>query len=398
MFKSLKRIAYPVADVEIARNWYSDILNSKPLFDSPIAAIFKVGDCSLSLSKSVTHAQPAEERVATYWEVDDVDAAYKRLIESGATPVTAVKDVLNIRIAQVRDPFGNILGLSGPPLNVQDRTVEQQPSETAMSAAFCRALAAKDERKEITGPDVLAALFTKDKGKELLKDSTSRKWAIDHLVSSALYGYFIARTAYFDGVFCQALAGNIPQIVFLGAGYDTRSYRFRERLGQTRIFELDIRSTQERKLSILRDAKIDIPERVSFVTINFKSDTLAAVLTKAGFDPLKRTLFIWEGVTYYLKEEAIGNTLDFIRTHSPSNSSVCFDYMTEQLESVNAAEPFLFWIDANAIAPFLTRHGFTPVEHIDSQVMEKRYLTLRDGTIAERVLSRFCFVHAAIAG
>jgi methyltransferase (TIGR00027 family) len=161
---------------------------------------------------------------------------------------------------------------------------------------------------------------------------------------------------------------------------------------------LNIRSTQERKLSILRDAKIDIPEQVSFVTIDFKSDTLAGVLTRAGFDPLKRTLFIWEGMTYYLKEEAIGNTLDFIRTHSPRESSLCFDYMTEHLESVNAAEPFLFWIDANAIAPFLTKYGFEPLEHIDSQVMEKRYLTLHNGTIAERVLSRFCFIHATIAG
>jgi methyltransferase (TIGR00027 family) len=397
MFKSLKRIVYTVTDLESARRWYADLLGAQPVFDAPFAAIFVVGPCSLSLARSTTGPIDPDKQVPTYWEVDDIDAAFQRLIDAGAKPFAPIKEVLNIRTAQVVDPFGNLIGLTGPVNDAEHRTVEQKPSETAMSAAFCRALAARDDRQEIRGPDILAELFVEDKGRSLLRDSASRTWAIQNLVTSPLYGYFFSRTAYFDAVFTTAIGERIPQVVFLGAGYDTRAYRYRQSLGDTRVFELDISSTQERKRSILRDAKIAIPKNVSLVSINFKTDSLEDVLANAGFDPHRKTLFVWEGVTYYLKEDAVRSTLTFVTRHSTPGSSICFDYMTSQLESVNAAEPFLFWIRTTALKELLGELGLDLLEHIDSQLMEKRYLTLRNGTVAERVLTQFCFAHAVVA-
>lgn len=396
MFKSLKRITYQVTDIDKAKQWYSGILNAQPLFDSPFAVIFKVGDCTLSLSKGNPPMPETSERVDIYWEVEDIVTAYQRLIDSGAKAHTPINEVLNIRIAKVIDPFGNIIGITGAGLDTRERTVENQPSETAMTVAFCRALAAKDEREEIKGPDYLAELFLTEEGREPLKDSASRKWTIEKLITSAMYGYFIARTAFIDNIFKKSLAENIPQIVFLGAGYDTRAYRYRESLGKTRIFELDINSTQQRKIDIL-SAKIDIPQQVSFVSINFKVDNLEAVLRKAGFDETVKTLFIWEGVTYYLTEDAIRKTLSFIKVHSPQGSAICFDYLTEKLDSVNAAEPFQFWIGTNELEPFLAKLGFKTIEHIDSKEMEKRYLTLNDGSLAEKALSQFCLVHGIVS-
>ena len=64
-------------------------------------------------------------------------------------------------------------------------------------------------------------------------------------------GYFLARTAYFDHVFKSACEENIPQIVFLGAGYDTRACRYKDIIKSTRIFELDILPTQQHKKEIL---------------------------------------------------------------------------------------------------------------------------------------------------
>ena len=120
-----------------------------------------------------------------------------------------------------------------------------------------------------------------------------------------MYGYFIARTAFIDNIFENAINDDIPQIVFLGAGYDTRSYRFIKQLKSTVIFELDINTTQQRKTEILKKNKIDIPNSLSFVPINFNTDEIADVLSKAGYDKTKKTLFIWEGVTYYLTKEKI---------------------------------------------------------------------------------------------
>jgi methyltransferase (TIGR00027 family) len=331
-----------------------------------------------------------------YWEVDDIDKTYQRLIDSGAHPHTPIKTALNTRLAKVVDPFGNIIGLTGDVLAEEKSTVEHQPSQTAMLVAFCRALAAKDEREEIKGPDDLAELFLTEEGRQPLINKSSRTWAIQNLVTAPLYGYFMARTAYLDQVFKESLAAEISQIVLLGAGYDTRAYRYRDLIRRTRIFELDIAPTQKQKQETLKKADIEIPSAVVFVSVNFKQDQLTEVLRKNGFDPTAKTLFIWEGVSYYLTEDAVVKTLLFIKESSPSGSILCFDYLNKELESVSAAEPFQFWLDPGRLESFMETHGFKVLEHLDAPVLERRYLTLADGTLAEKTLTQFSLVQAVV--
>ena len=266
-----------------------------------------------------------------------------------------------------------------------------------MSVTFCRALASKDEREEIKGPDNIAEIFLAEEAKKLLIDNTTRKWAIQQLVTSPLYGYFIARTAYIDSVFQKVCMEGIPQIVILGAGYDTRAYRFREIIKNTKVFELDIHSTQHKKIESLEKAGISIPISLSFVPINFKTDKLYDVLSKAGYDKNKQSLFIWEGVIYYLSYEVVDSTLNFIKNNSSVDSFICFDYMTEELESINAAEPFRFWIVKDKIETLLAKKGFKIIEHISPDDMEKRYLTLKDGSLAEKTISKFYFILATLS-
>jgi hypothetical protein len=55
--------------------------------------------------------------------------------------------------------------------DVTKRSVEHQPSETALTTATMRALAAHDEREEIRGSDYLAEiLFLPEQRKAPLKD------------------------------------------------------------------------------------------------------------------------------------------------------------------------------------------------------------------------------------
>ena len=397
MFKSLKRITYFVDDIEKAKHWYNSVLDIQPIFDTPFAKIYNIDNCSLSLAKSETPMNEFNNQMDIYWEVDDIDAAFEKFVKQGAQVKTPIKQVFNIRIAQLIDPFGNIIGLTGELLNKEEQTVEKKPSETAQSVAFCRALALKEKRQEIKGPDYLAELFLTDDSIKILHDDNSRKWAIQNLVTSALYGYFIARTAFLDSIFKSACDDDIPQIVFLGAGYDTRSYRFLDKLKNTKIFELDIGTTQQRKLEILQINKINIPDLLSFIPFNFKTDNIQDFLFKAGYNSNKKTLFIWEGVTYYLTKEEVEKTLKFIQTYSPEESIICFDYMTDKLESINPSEPFQFWIAKEKIKKMLSNYGIKIDEHIDSIEMTKRYLTLQDGTIAEGILSSFCLIKAFVA-
>ena len=90
--------------------------------------------------------------------------------------------------------------------------------------------------------------------------------------------YIVARTKYFDDLFKQALADNIPQVVFLWAGYNTRSIRFKDSVGETKIFELDVPTTQKKKKDLLLKAGISGPEQLSFVPINFNKESMQTVL------------------------------------------------------------------------------------------------------------------------
>ena len=394
MFKSLKRVVYHANDLEKAKQWYNGILNTQPVFDSPFTLIYNVGDCSLSLAKDPNPISENKDRPEIYWEVDDIESVYKKLIDSGAQTHTPLKSIMNIRIAKVIDPFGNIIGLTGQAASAKDSKIEDKPSESAMTVAFCRALAFRDDKEGIKGPDYLAEIFLTDDAKKLLADDKSRKWTIQSLVTSPLYGYFISRTAFIDSIFVNALNEEIPQIVFLGAGYDTRPYRFIDIIKSTKIFELDITPTQHKKIEALKKSNVKIPASLVYMPVNFKTEKLEDVITKAGFDKNKKTLFIWEGVMYYLTPEAVASTFKFIKQNSPEGSTVCFDFLNEKMESVYAAEPFLFWIQKDNIESLLSKYGFKIITHLDSSEMEKKYLTLKDGTLAEKSMNRFNLVHA----
>jgi methyltransferase (TIGR00027 family) len=346
-----------------------------------------------------------------YWSVDDVDAAYKRLFQLGAARHSEINSVFGTRRASVFDPFGNILGIIGTAADNTKASVEHRPSESAQAVATMRALSCLDERETIRGRDYLAEKFLTEERRAALKNPAVREWMMKN--PPGLYEYAIARTAFFDQIVERAFAENMPQVVFLGAGYDTRSYRFKDLIKETRIFELDARPTQERKKELLRNAGISIPGQLTFLPVNFGSDDLGAVLSRAGFDRGKKTLFIWEGVTFYLMPDVVGDTLHFIKNNSRAGSSVCFDCAVTSPDGLNGygvkelreamkvsfpGEATLFAIEDGNVGSFLSQRGFTVIEQLTTEDMERKYLTLQDGSSAGRVTAMFRLVHAAVSG
>ena len=394
MFQCLKRLVYQVPDLGEASRWYSKILGKQPDYESPFGVIFNVGDNSLSLVPGNVPFPDDNGRMSVYWEVEDVDAAYQQLIAAGAKPHTELQNVHMIRIAKVFDPFGNVLGLTGKIPNTTDQTVESQPSRTAVGVALCRTLATYDERPELKGPDYLAKLFLTMEGQLPLKNASLRAKFISEFITTRRYGYMIARTAFIDRLFQQAIQEGTPQIVFLGAGYDTRTHRYPELPENITVFELDVPTTQNRKKEILQKANVATPPQLRYVSINFKNDSLKECLCRAGFDITAKTFFIWEGVTYYLDAGAIDATLQFVHDHTPTGSSICFDYMIAKMESVVVSEPYIFWLEKEKLDPFLAQRGFQAREHLDAAAIEHRFLTLPDGTIAEGTMPHFHLVHA----
>ncbi|MCJ7663833.1 MAG: SAM-dependent methyltransferase [Desulfobacterales bacterium] len=411
MFQGLRSIVYKVPDIEKAKNWYSKVFDTKPILDTSFAMFFSIGDSSLGLIPDTNTTIKSDDSVTAYWEVDDIDSEYTRLLKLGATPHTEISFVFNIKRATVIDPFGNILGIRTAAVDANKVSVEQQPSQTAMGVAAARAVSAIDEREEIKGHDYLAEIFLSDDLKTSLKEPAMLKEKISRM--PGMYEYIIARTAYFDHIAEQALRENIPQIVFLGAGYDTRPYRFKDLIKDTRIFELDIHTTQQHKMKLLHQKNIPIPGQLTFVPINFNTETLEDVLFKAGYRKDQKNIFIWEGVTYYLSSKAVDDTLSFIKSTSSVGSTVCFDYSAFWPEMLNAygvrklmetmrtnysGEAARFGIERGKIESFLSDRGYKIIDHLTAEDMEIKFLTLRDGSLAGKVIGHFCFARASISG
>lgn len=291
--------------------------------------------------------------------------------------------------------------------------VDNQPSMSALNVARCRAIAAHDPRGAIRGADVLAEMFLDDAGRASLRTPAMHPMILQKLAefSPGTYEYFIARTAYLDDVVAEALDNNVPQIVLLGAGYDTRAWRFADQFRDTRYFEVDAAPTQQHKLTQL--AESPAPPQTAFISMDFTHDDLCAKLVQAGYDPGRLTLFVWEGVTYYLPPESVESTLAFIRTQAGAGSTVCFDYMIAadqlagrfgaeqaraQMQATYAAEPIQFDLSPDQVEGWLADRGFRLVEHLTAPDYEARWLTLEDGTVAGPVLDLFGLVRAVAEG
>ena len=66
---------------------------------------------SLAYSRAPPRADKADGAVA-YWGVEDAVAACQRILELGATVHEALQDVgQGIKVATVKDPFGNVFGI-----------------------------------------------------------------------------------------------------------------------------------------------------------------------------------------------------------------------------------------------------------------------------------------------
>lgn len=295
-----------------------------------------------------------------------------------------------------------------------DQEMERKPSETALFATLRRALAYKKYKDTKFGPDRLAEYFLPSHYRFFLKFKSVRVNTTNKLDSffPGLTEFVIARTRYFDHVFTKALSNKVPQIVLLGAGYDSRAYRFADLNKGIWIYELDAAPTQEMKKKYLRKAKVKVPNLVTFVPIDFNRESLKDVLESAGYDVNQQTLFIWEGVTYYLESASVEATLKFVSDLPHPDTRIVFDYTisttTENMKEFYGAEAFaqsmnaehedeelLFSIEEGGIEPFLNARGLRMIEHLNNHEIEEAFLTREDGELIGRMTGHFRFAAAS---
>ena len=112
MFLGLRTASYRVNDITKGKEWYSAVLGFGPYFDQPFYVGFNVAGYELGLQPIEDQAGDKAEGSVAFWGVENCDAALAKLLALGATPNQAVQDVgEGIKVATVKDPFGNIFGI-----------------------------------------------------------------------------------------------------------------------------------------------------------------------------------------------------------------------------------------------------------------------------------------------
>ena len=251
------------------------------------------------------------------------------------------------------------------------KAVEQgPPSKTAVYVAAARAVGSKDPDPQRRNPDYLAIKFLGPRERAVVPElrldaldldfDSAMKEVGDYIVAVLTY-----RTKAFDAALLDAVQDGAKQVVVLGAGFDSRAYRFQSQLGDVRFMEVDLGSTQAYKKQRLGDIFGVMPSNVSFVPMDFTKDNLLEQLRNAGYSEQQKTFFLWEGVSYYLPESAVKDTLHFVRDHSASGSRIAFDYTGANNPAINNplhlyarwGEPFLFGFPNSSAREYVQQEG-----------------------------------------
>lgn len=285
------------------------------------------------------------------------------------------------------------------------------PSKTCLYVAAGRALGAREPDQAIRNPDYLAERLLGPEERALVADQPvvqaleldfdeARK-SMEALSSAVM---MIIRTRFIEERLEQAIRDGVTQVVILGAGFDTRAYRLTGLLKSARIFEVDQPSTQEYKKRRVREAGIDVPPNLTYVPVDFRQQKVGDVLNAAGYESGQKTFFIWEGVTMYLPETAVVETLRWVGAQAPG-STIIFDFVgamviqfmanipwdklpeaarapVERLQRLEMGEPWIFGFPNDGEKEFLGNLGLElrellPIGGAESM---KRYLTRSDGT------------------
>ncbi|QSQ14852.1 SAM-dependent methyltransferase [Myxococcus landrumensis] len=291
---------------------------------------------------------------------------------------------------------------------------KRQADRTALGVAMWRALGAREEDSRVRNPDFMAEDFLDPVSRLLLSVAPVRAWFKSHFGRKlpGAYGFATARTLHLDSLFQTALDDGAQQVVLLGAGYDSRAYRFRERLEGVRVFEVDLPSTQRRKKERLSALLGAVPDWVTYVPSDFDAHRLEDVLPASGFDSRLRTFFLWEGVSMYLTEQGVRRTLGFVVRNTPRGSSIAFDYValgalrgdvrypnSRQWGSALAAmgHPMTFGIEEDDSAAYLREQGLELLSSIGSADMEREYLRKSNGELLCHTSNILHIVHARVA-
>ncbi len=267
---------------------------------------------------------------------------------------------------------------------------EGRPSQTAKQVALTRALATAEAPADRICDDPIALAYLGPAARAtalaLSPRAARAAWRLAYrLLEWGGPELFVpARTAFIDEALLRAASRGLDQLVLLGAGYDSRAERLAGTLRGVRVFELDFPATQARKLRM----RPPVPG-VVYLPIDLSRQPFEEPLLTAGFDPSRRSAFLWEGVIYYLDRPRAAAVLDAIRRLLAPGGSLWLDCFVEPpalslpyrlawragiAAAALVGEPVRTTLAPSEVQSFFEARGFGIADRADAAELSARYL------------------------
>src|SRR5512133_3636852 len=167
---------------------------------------------------------------------------------------------------------------------------KNQSSMTAMGIAIVRGIESERPENERICYDPYARQFVNGALYHFVRFFD--KLGYSEIKGPGVMGFLTVRDRHIDEYHKSCLADGIEQLVILGAGLDSRAYRFDELKTRVKVFEVDHPASQQDKLKKLKEIFGQVPAHVTYVDIDFNTQSLSQRLTECGYNEKLKTLFI----------------------------------------------------------------------------------------------------------
>ncbi|MFG2483353.1 VOC family protein [Streptomyces virginiae] len=120
MFNGVRTIMFFASDPEESAGWWGNVLDAEVKLDingTSVYAWLDISGVEFGFHPLDEKNNPRGGSPVPYWSVDDVDIVRERLLAAGCTHHRGPLDVgdgTGRKIAQLKDPFDNIIGIDGP--------------------------------------------------------------------------------------------------------------------------------------------------------------------------------------------------------------------------------------------------------------------------------------------
>ena len=213
----------------------------------------------------------------------------------------------------------------------------------------------------------------------LLEQLSRLRWVRKVLESAmsfvipGMFSHYAARKMYIENYVRAEIAKGCKQLVVIGGGLDTLTFRVKEDFPEVYCIEIDHPSTHSLKTQAVNVAGRKLPE-VGLVAADLSCQKVSEVLKQSNHQAENTTVFVVEGVLMYLTESNVRSTLSDLRSLCTADSSLIITCMITE-ESGQPAfansknhfvtrwlkgnhEPFLWGLDKDNVKNFFNSIQF----------------------------------------